>query len=250
MLTLPQYVGHAFVLTNAFRFGNAGVDFFFTLSGFIIFYVHQKDINRPERLANFVRRRVSRIYPMYWFVTAFLIVLLIAKSDWSELQPLHVIGSVLLLPTSTDPILGVGWTLVHEVLFYTVFAIAIFSRSAGIFLGLIWLALITLGSVDTHAPDILAFISSPYHYEFAFGILAAAAARRFDWRFGYVLAVVGLIGFALSAIAVNEMLMPAIGTMARFPFGVSSALILAGIAISERRGQLTVPRWATYLGAA
>lgn len=48
-----------------FRFGSAGVEFFFVLSGFIIMYAHQKDIGRPDALAYYARRRAVRIYPSY-----------------------------------------------------------------------------------------------------------------------------------------------------------------------------------------
>ena len=42
MLSLDQYVGND-PLRGLFRFGHAGVDFFFVLSGFIIYFVHHKD---------------------------------------------------------------------------------------------------------------------------------------------------------------------------------------------------------------
>jgi len=57
------------------QFGHAGVDFFFVLSGFIIFFVHGKDIGKPSRLPHYVWRRFIRIYPVYWAVTLISIVL-------------------------------------------------------------------------------------------------------------------------------------------------------------------------------
>ena len=59
---LPQYVG-PIDAAKYFTFGNAGVDFFFALSGFIIFYVHQQDINSPARLGHYLFRRTTRVYP-------------------------------------------------------------------------------------------------------------------------------------------------------------------------------------------
>ena len=50
-----------------------GVNFFFVLSGFIIFFAHAKDIGRPGRLTAYLWRRFSRVYPAYWvFLTLFI----------------------------------------------------------------------------------------------------------------------------------------------------------------------------------
>ncbi len=45
-LALPQYVGHM-PLGGVTGFMHTGVDFFFVLSGYIIFAVHRADIGRP-----------------------------------------------------------------------------------------------------------------------------------------------------------------------------------------------------------
>ena len=46
----------------------SGVDIFFVLSGFIIYFIHAKDIGRPQRIYNFAKKRLSRVYPAYWVV--------------------------------------------------------------------------------------------------------------------------------------------------------------------------------------
>src|SRR5436190_1288571 len=56
-----------------FNFGHAGVEFFFVLSGFIIFYIHGKDLGVPSRFFSFIRKRFIRIYPIYWLVLAAII---------------------------------------------------------------------------------------------------------------------------------------------------------------------------------
>ena len=131
LISLPQYYDYI-PLGNVFGFGHAGVDFFFVLSGFIITHVHRRDLGRPAALGRFCARRFVRIYPLYWVVSAIVIGLALFSPDWAtRLQPSYIIASLLLLPHGQDPLLGVGWTLEHEMLFYLAFAAAIASRRLG-----------------------------------------------------------------------------------------------------------------------
>src|ERR1700690_1319738 len=68
-VALPQYVGFI-PLGGFFNFGHAGVDFFFVLSGFIIYFVHHRDIGHPASLPRYTWRRLTRVLPIYWVVTA------------------------------------------------------------------------------------------------------------------------------------------------------------------------------------
>lgn len=249
MLTLPQYVGHPYILTELFRFGNAGVDFFFVLSGFIIYYVHSGDIGEPAKLPHYLWQRVTRIYPIYWVVTAFVVATLLLKHDWRSLTPIHILSSILLLPGVQDPLLGVAWTLMHEIAFYAVFAILIFAPAAGALLAILDLALVTLAVWEDHAS--FSFLQSPYHYEFALGVLAAVALKRLHFNRLWLTGVVGLIGFTVAAWAVNVgTLSGTEGAEARFAFGGASCLIIIGISSAELRNRLTVPKFGSYLGAA
>lgn len=109
-----------------FSAGNVGVDFFFLLSGFIIYFVHQKDIGRPRQLRSYVMKRFTRVYPMFWVVTLLLTPLYFIgvggqksfEGDWG-----YVLKSFLLIPQDELPILSVAWTLTHEVYFYILFGL-------------------------------------------------------------------------------------------------------------------------------
>ena len=160
MLALPQYLGHI-ALGGFFNFGNAGVDFFFVLSGFIIFFVHEKDIGRPESLLAYAWSRVTRIYPIYWLVTALVLVEIALRPGPKDVDPGYLISSLLLLPQPQEPVLGVGWTLVHEMLFYLVFAVAVLSRRFGLWIALAWLALSAAPAFFDFGDSVIGVIASP-----------------------------------------------------------------------------------------
>src|SRR5690242_6793447 len=128
-----------------FRFGHAGVDFFFVLSGFIILYVHADDCGRPERLRHYAYRRVVRIYPIYWAVTVAMIAAAFVVPSIAALPamaPDRLFLSFLLLPQSGYPLVSVAWSLQHEMLFYVLFGVMILNRRLGFALLVIWAGLI------------------------------------------------------------------------------------------------------------
>jgi peptidoglycan/LPS O-acetylase OafA/YrhL len=106
MIALPQYTGYI-PLSGFFNFGHAGVDFFFVLSGFIIYFVHHEDIGRSDRLQRYAWRRATRIYPIYWIVTALVLVASMVHPE--RLDFAHIGKSLLLFPEDDDPIVGVAW---------------------------------------------------------------------------------------------------------------------------------------------
>ncbi|MDB5130654.1 MAG: acyltransferase [Mucilaginibacter sp.] len=109
-------------LHNIFMAGFLGVDIFFVLSGFIIFYT-----SKPESfdVASFLKRRFVRVYPIYWLVTIALIVMyLTAPSPGQEYKSNFtvILNSFTLFPQERY-VLGVAWTLTYEIIFYLVFAL-------------------------------------------------------------------------------------------------------------------------------
>ena len=245
---LPQYLGNI-GLAKYFTFGNAGVDFFFVLSGFIIFYVHQQDINNPARLGRYVFRRITRIYPIYWVVTLLAMMLLVAKGNWADVAPLRVITSFLLIRTESPPIVGVAWTLCHEVMFYAVFALLIYSRRIGLYAIALWTAVVGFGLFVPHAEMPLHFIENPYHIEFVLGALAAYLARARPVRIAPALAGLGIAAFLVVGLKFNDLAI-AHEFVGRLMFGLSSMLIVYGLAVWESGDDVQYPRWAAYLGAA
>ena len=119
-------------LGNIFGFGWAGVDFFFVLSGFIIFYIHQSDIGKPREFKSFILKRIIRIYPLYWIILAvkvFASLTIGYKGNGYNINPLELFKAIILFPQDRaileEKFLGVSWTLSYEMFFYIVFSLVL-----------------------------------------------------------------------------------------------------------------------------
>lgn len=244
-----QYWGQV-AFGGVFGFGHAGVDFFFVLSGFIICHAHGRDIGRPAALPGFAWRRASRVYPLYWFVTALVILsTALVVPDWStRFQFDRVVGSLLLLPQAAEPVLGVGWTLLHEAAFYAVFAVGIVSRRAGSVAAAAWLALIAAGLHAAPENPLLKLLASEFNLLFLMGVLAARASLTVAVPWPRSCALLGFCALLGAGAAENAGLFPVSGLVGRLLYGAASALIVLGLVGAERAGRLRVRREAVFLG--
>src|SRR5688500_3088585 len=160
------YLGNSFF---SFEYGTLGVDFFFTLSGFIITYIHLKDIKERGSVTNFTGRRFIRVFPFYWLTL--LAVIVLDPSIFSGWK--LFIGNILLfrLPMSEMP-LKVAWSLTFEILFYFIFALAIAAgwKAARIMFA-VWLVLIIFS--PTIQNTFYNVLVTNLNIEFLFGCFAA-----------------------------------------------------------------------------
>ncbi len=183
MMQLPQYSGKIF-MQGWFFWGFLGVDFFFVLSGFIILYVHFNDINVPSRALRYGWRRVARIFPTYWLIFGFALVLNVAiQNDKAPIGGLWLVQQLSLWP-GQEPWLGPAWTLRFELIFYAIFSLLLFKRGLGAAVLAAWLLciLVTSWLTPSFVPDenqsgFLHILTSPYNLNFFFGMALAYATR-------------------------------------------------------------------------
>lgn len=167
-----------------------GVDFFFTLSGFLIYYVYQSKLGAgPGEARGFLRKRFVRIYPLVWFFTALSIPVLLAFPTIGSPHDRElgvIVRSLLLIPQAEPPVLGALWSLSHVVLFYVAFAVAIAHRGLGLLLMMAWASLLALGIVATQttcagycdSSVTLGFLLSAFNLDFLVGCLMAHVVRK------------------------------------------------------------------------
>lgn len=255
---------------NLFIAGSAGVDFFFVLSGFIIWHRHARDIGQPERVADYGWRRLVRIYPAYWIVIlailpAYFLVPRYGLGD--ETSPYIITTSLLLVPAYRPPILVAGWTLIHELWFYLLFAglIAFRGRWFRWVVGL-WVAGVA-GFVSAlwnsrllAADPWLRTVLSPVNFEFVLGCLAAwlvshPRLQRSTPRMWCAVLLAG--GLAFTTLMLVPALLPGAFLGNRvLGFGLSAFFIVLGAAgwdLSTRTGQAagsTLTRGPVFLGDA
>ncbi|SEI40379.1 Peptidoglycan/LPS O-acetylase OafA/YrhL, contains acyltransferase and SGNH-hydrolase domains [Dyadobacter koreensis] len=152
--TRPYF--HTSFLGDIFFQGYIGVDFFFVLSGFIITYVHFKDLIHCSNQTTFLKKRFIRIYPFYWIIaTVYLLLIFLLDGKTNHLDHnmdfrsaqewCFIVYSYLLLPVQPNFFLPVAWSLAYEVIFYITFFICIMTGlKTAKYIFFVWLAAVLL----------------------------------------------------------------------------------------------------------
>lgn len=127
----PTYIG------SLGGWGANGVDIFFVISGFVMFYTQY---HNQRSAIDFLKSRLVRIVPIYWFITfvalGAMYLLPSAAFNSGAPGPKEIFESLFFMSgllSGTSPIIYLGWTLEWEMFFYFIFFISIYfnSRRAG-----------------------------------------------------------------------------------------------------------------------
>ena len=166
----------------------------------------------------------------------------------NDLSVQRITASLLLLPQAEDPIVGVAWTLEHEVLFYAVFAVTIINIRVGLSVCCAWLLLMVIGAIVPMPGMLLAFLASPYHFDFFLGIASAALVLSAKVPMPRFVASFGLVVFLAAGVADDTGAILWSGLLDKALFGLGSCLLIAGVAAAEREGTLRFGRVAEFFG--
>lgn len=226
------------MIDRVYELGAAGVHLFFLISGFVmVLTALSKD--QPMRSVAFLRRRLTRIFPIYWVLAlAYLAIYSLIGAPY-DLSLDQIIGALLLIPSYSSKIIGPGWTLAYELYFYFCFAIALLFRPklAIILLPAFFVSSIILSMLSPGVRLIMGIAGDALLLEFlagaAVGLAYLRGIRLPTWT-GLPLVAVGVIGL-LIGLPFNHKDLPSI-----LVWGAPCFPILVGmIAIEHRlRGQV------------
>lgn len=231
-----------------FSFGDAGVEFFFVLSGFIILYAHRNDLSKPSRLASYAAKRFVRIYPIYWIVFLAVAGLAAVSSVSAETLPHDfslIVKALLLMPLDKAvvggtgaPVIIVAWTLQYEILFYSFFTFLVISRLLGATLLVLAFCIYLYSMMSGSALQFpLSFIISDYSMLFVLGMAVArlCIGRTEPDRYAGIYLVIGVCVFGL--VALSKILgTGALSAWKTILYGISFSMLVYGLVQKEFGG--------------
>jgi exopolysaccharide production protein ExoZ len=253
-LTGAPYGGSWF---DAAGIGDAGVDIFFVLSGFVIATTGPLAQPQPSG-ALFFWRRWRRVAPIYFIISVPIIVNSLRISPFA---PHRLAATLLFWPVSAAgpvyPYLEPGWTLCFEMAFYTLVALALAGGVLRRNLCLLAIASAGLVAWRVFSPaSWLSFLVNPMFLEFALGVALArwqAALGRVGVRLGLGLLAIGAGAYMLEVLlGVGDVdqplrIMAGLDAWRRLLcLGAPGAAIVAGAVACER---LCRGRFAGFMAA-
>lgn len=265
---LATGVDQGFLFSAAEAAGFAGVDVFFVISGFIMFYTTTSSRGVVSS-AEFLKRRAARIFSGYWpFFILAAIVFAWARPE--HFAASNLIGSLFLWPMPLNELLlDVSWTLSYEMYFYLLFTVLVlFSIRTRMWLLVATLAAVTVFNLIQHfvthdfTPENYyyntfngLFYTSPFLAEFFAGAVVAMFARKGSQCLGWLLLVLGIGGFCMAggvnAWVYEGKIEQGFHVVPRvLLFGIPSVMMLLGLVNLETHGRQAPARFSLATGGA
>ncbi|MEH7107501.1 acyltransferase family protein, partial [Bacillus sp. JJ1764] len=220
-------------------------------------YVHKKDIGESARVKLFIKKRVIRVYPIYWVVLVCLVpVYFIIPSFGSQqvLDPYNLIESFFLIPQPEGNLpLNVAWSLSYEILFYCMFCLLIFlDRKIAFPIMFSWIGItvvhfciqIIYGTSNNYWIN---FLFNPFILEFFSGVFIAYIILKNYTKNGLFFLTLGVLGVFISWINKNNNF---IDFHRVIEYGLPFVLIIYGLVSYEIEKSSKPPKLLVYFGDA
>ena len=251
--------------TRPLNFGASGVDIFFVISGFVIFYANRAMTNE---VGSFFIGRLIRIVPLYWLATLTLAALFAVgfhPAGNHELNAGILLRSLLFIQSEyaggrIDLMLSVGWTLIYEMYFYLIFAVALRTRDMSKALLVVtgfFVATVSAGSLWQGKPYLVAYLTSPIVLEFLYGAWLAFGLQKLTLidrpraiAVASLAILIGLAGLSRWDVSGTAPAIPYFDQWRFLLIGAPAALIVAGALLLDHTGLGIRHRWALLFGAA
>lgn len=178
------------------RYGYLGVEFFFMISGYVIFYSA-----KSASASTFAVSRVLRLYPAYWFAVLLTsAVALVLGGRQMAVQPLQVVANLSMMQSAMGiaPVDGVYWTLVYELKFYfAILVLLLLGQQKRLEQLMMAWPLLLLAAFLVGAKALL-YLGGYYAY-FCAGALFAVLRQQFRWQALAGLAITAMLCIQFSA---------------------------------------------------
>ena len=178
------------------EWGANGVDIFFVISGFVMIY---SQINNPKTIFSFFKSRIIRIVPIYWLITAIIILLFTIFPDIFRTfntdfkKSISSFFFISQLVSKEFPIINVGWTLEWEMLFYLIFGLSLYFKKLEKIIVFIFFSMI-----------IIFFISKNLFFlEFFVGVLIGYIYTKYKIN-NHIALIILVFGFIFLLLTVNQ----------------------------------------------
>jgi len=160
-----------------FPLGFKGVDMFFVISGFVMYYsLFYKP--KPKAL-HFIFNRLTKIFFLYWMAVA----LVYCVDDFDI--GMYLVKTLLLVPGHYS-VLGLSWSLSYELYFYLLTGIVVYLVPRQYHLMILQIALLTLTAIVLlnftsfkQKNNYIIFLYSTNLWEFVLGIVSAIISTNY-----------------------------------------------------------------------